>query len=169
VSRATTLRVGFLEGAKYPDGTPVAMVAAIQNDGAPAAGIPPRPFFRNMIKDHSSEWPALIEKILQSSKYDSQRTLEMLGEVIVGQLKQSIADTYDPPLSQVTLLLREIYTIDGTRRAGKTGWPSHMGRRALWRAISEVKSGKQSKLSGTAAKPLIWSAHMLNSVDREVE
>ena len=71
-----TLRVGFLEDATYPAGKPkalraaykarkkagekgavggalygtsVAMVAAIQNYGAPRAGIPPRPFFNNMI------------------------------------------------------------------------------------------------------------------------
>ena len=57
VAVPATLRVGFLENAKYPDGTPVAMVAAIQDYGAPGAGIPPRPFFRNMIADKQREWP----------------------------------------------------------------------------------------------------------------
>ena len=38
IKQAGTLRVGFLEGATYPDGTSVAMVAAIQNFGAPALG-----------------------------------------------------------------------------------------------------------------------------------
>jgi len=34
-----SVRVGFLENATYPDGKPVAMIAAIQEFGAPAAGI----------------------------------------------------------------------------------------------------------------------------------
>jgi hypothetical protein len=48
-----TLRVGFLENAKYPDGTPVAAVAAWQNYGT--GSIPPRPFFSNMVAQKSPE------------------------------------------------------------------------------------------------------------------
>jgi hypothetical protein len=33
LNKPNTLKVGFFEGAKYPDGTSVAMVAAIQNYG----------------------------------------------------------------------------------------------------------------------------------------
>ena len=49
VERSAVLRVGFLEGATYPNGTPVAMIAAIQEFGAPKAGIPPRSYFRPLI------------------------------------------------------------------------------------------------------------------------
>ncbi|MDL2105264.1 hypothetical protein QQJ69_19235, partial [Proteus mirabilis] len=40
------LSVGFFEHSKYPDGTPIAYVASIQELGYPAGGIPPRPFLR---------------------------------------------------------------------------------------------------------------------------
>ena len=62
VASPATLRVGFLEGATYPDGKPVAMIAAIQDFGAPRAGIPPRPFFRNMIAAKKGEWPGAIAR-----------------------------------------------------------------------------------------------------------
>lgn len=36
-----TLRVGFIEGATYPDGTPVALVAAANEFGRPDKNQPP--------------------------------------------------------------------------------------------------------------------------------
>jgi hypothetical protein len=98
-----TVRVGFLENAKYPDGKPVAMIAAIQDFGAPAAGIPPRPFFRNMIANKQGEWPAAIAGLLKASDYDVERALDIAGAAIAGQLKQSIIDTNSPPLAQSTI------------------------------------------------------------------
>lgn len=97
------VRVGFLEGATYPDGTQVAMVAAIQDFGAPAAGIPPRPFFRNMVRERSSEWPATIRRLLLENDYDTERVLTLMGEGIAGQLRQSIVDTNEPPLKPATI------------------------------------------------------------------
>lgn len=97
------LQVGFMSDATYPDGTPVAEIAAIQEFGAPAANIPPRPFFRNMIKEHEAEWGPTISKLLQRTNFDPRRTLSLLGEVIVGDLKQSITDTNAPPLAPATI------------------------------------------------------------------
>ena len=54
LDKAAKVRIGFLENATYPDGKPVAMIAAIQEFGAPARNIPPRPFFRQMIAAKSS-------------------------------------------------------------------------------------------------------------------
>jgi hypothetical protein len=98
-----TLRVGFLEGTTYPDGTSVPMVAAIQDLGAPAAGIPPRPFFRNMIAEHKSEWPGAMKAALISTNYDGEKALAIMGEGIAGQLRQSIVDTNEPPLNPKTI------------------------------------------------------------------
>jgi hypothetical protein len=98
-----SLKVGFLEGATYPDGTPVALIAAIQDGGAPAAGIPPRPFFRNMIAAKQSEWPEGIGIQLKANNYDLAKTLEIVGLAIAGQLRQSIIDTNAPPLAQSTI------------------------------------------------------------------
>jgi hypothetical protein len=103
VSRPATLRVGFLENARYPDGTPVAMIAAIQDFGAPSVGIPPRPFFRNMIKNKQGEWPKAVAGVLKANNYDAVKTLEITGAAIAGQLRQSIIDTNSPPLAPSTI------------------------------------------------------------------
>jgi hypothetical protein len=100
---ASFVKVGFLSGATYPDGKPVAMIAAIQEFGAPAAGIPPRPFFRNMIDAKQSEWPKAIADLLKANGYDAAKTLEQVGQAVSGQLKQSITDTNDPPLKPATV------------------------------------------------------------------
>lgn len=103
ISRPATLRVGFLEGATYPDGTPVAMIAAIQDYGAPKVGIPPRPFFRNMVADKSPEWPNAIAEQLRANNYDPARTLDVVGAAIAGQLRDSILATNEPPLKDATI------------------------------------------------------------------
>lgn len=103
VKTASTVRIGFLEDATYPDGTSVPMVAAIQEFGAPARNIPPRPFFRNMISNKSGEWPKAIGDLLEKNKYDSKKTLEQVGAAIKGQLQQSIVDFDSVPLSPLTI------------------------------------------------------------------
>lgn len=103
VSKAATLSVGFLEGATYPDGTSVPMVAAINEFGAPSRGIPPRPFFRNMIAAKSGEWPKAVGDLLKGNDYDAVKTLSVTGEGIKGQLQQSITDLTSPPLAQSTI------------------------------------------------------------------
>lgn len=103
LANRATLRVGFLENATYPDGKPVAMIGAIQEFGAPAAGIPPRPFFRNMIASKSDEWGPALAGILQSNGYDLRAAFDQAGFAIAGQLRQSIIDTNTPPLAQSTI------------------------------------------------------------------
>lgn len=103
VSRAGAVKVGFLAGATYPDGTPVAAIAAIQNFGAPKVGIPPRPFFTNMVKDESPEWGPKLAKILPAVRYDGPEALRQMGEEIAGALRQSIVDTNSPPLKPATI------------------------------------------------------------------
>lgn len=97
------VRVGFLEGSTYPDGTPTAMVAAIQNFGAPARGIPPRPFFSNMITDKGPHWGDELGKVLKAANYDGALALARMGERIAGQLRESINQTNDPQLSAITV------------------------------------------------------------------
>ena len=103
LKRGAVVKVGFLEEATYPDGTSVAMVAAIQDFGAPSVGIPPRPFFRNMVAAKKDEWPAALEKLLEANDYDAERALALMGEGIAGQLRQSIIDTNEPPLKDATI------------------------------------------------------------------
>jgi len=128
VSHPATLRVGFLEGVTYPDmprkalrkaykkrkksegaiqgakgGVLVAMIAAIQEFGAPSRGIRPRPYFRRMIRAKSPTWGKGVARQLKETNYDATKTLGRTGEVIKGQLQQSIRDLVSPPLSPVTV------------------------------------------------------------------
>lgn len=103
VSKPANLSVGFLEGSTYPDGTPVPLVAAVQEFGAPSRNIPPRPFFRNMVAEKSPEWPDAIATVLKAADYDATRTMMQVGEGIKGQLQQSIIDTNAPPLAPTTV------------------------------------------------------------------
>jgi hypothetical protein len=102
VSKPATLRAGFLENATYPDGTPVATVAAANEFGT--RRIPARPFFRNMIAAKSDEWAPAIGHLLPQNDYDAPKVLALAGEAIKGQLQQSIRDTNAPPLSPVTIV-----------------------------------------------------------------
>jgi hypothetical protein len=103
MSSAKTVRIGFLEGARYPDGTSVALVAALNEYGVPKHGQPPRPFFRNLIAAKKGEWPGAIAQLLRDNGYDAKLTLQLTGEAIAGQLRQSIVDLVSPPLAPSTI------------------------------------------------------------------
>ncbi|WP_302421446.1 hypothetical protein [uncultured Citrobacter sp.] len=100
------LKVGFIDGATYPDGTPVAMVAATNEYGNPANNQPPRPFFRNAIAQHESEWLDAISRGLQKG-VSLDDVLAVVGERAVGDVVQSIATLMDPPLSPATIASRK--------------------------------------------------------------
>lgn len=83
-----SLKVGFLEGATYPDGTPVAYIAAINEFGRMVSGRAgelyyqlPRPFFRNMIADKSPEWGNEMARILSSNNFDMGVALDLMGNI----------------------------------------------------------------------------------------
>lgn len=97
---AGSVRVGFLEKATYPDGKSVASIAAVNEFGGSG---PPRPFFRNMIKANAPSWGDDVGKVLKATNFDASRTLGLMGERIVGQLRQSIRDLTSPPLAPSTV------------------------------------------------------------------
>lgn len=106
IKRGNTVSVGFMEEDTYPEeqgGQPVAYIAAIQNFGAPEQGIPPRPFFSNMVKEESPFWGKQLAEILKEERFDGRRTLDRMGGGIADQLKDSIRNTNEPPLSPVTI------------------------------------------------------------------
>lgn len=146
IGAGEALRVGFLEGSSYPDGTPVAQIAAIQEFGAtiqvqahdveihrslaadgsfnkngkfvkkkkanfstthavPAHSItiPPRPFFRQMIAANSPKWGSAMAKVMKASDYSGAKSLAVMGELLQGQLQQSIRDFSGAPLAQSTI------------------------------------------------------------------
>lgn len=98
-----TLRVGFLEGATYPDGQSVAMVAAANEFGDPGMNRPARPFFRRMLAEQSPLWGDEFGKIALAVNYDAQTLFSLMGERIKDQLQDSIREFTDPALAQSTI------------------------------------------------------------------
>jgi len=157
LTKATKLSVGFMADATYPDGTSVAMVAALDEYGH--GKTPPRPFFRTMIAKESGEWGDLLAAALKATDGDVKKALGQLGAVIVGQLQQSIIDTHEPALSSLTLMLR------GMRSQAK------YREMPFGQLVSEAKARLDAGLSnfGPSTKPLIDTGVMLRSIDSVVE
>lgn len=153
------VRIGFLEGATYPDGTPVAAVAFWNEFGHegnfPA---PPRSFFRSMVSKESPTWGKKMAALAKSTNFDGATVLRLMGEDIAGALRQSIIETNDPPLSETTLMLRDKFWTN----------PGAITIRDVLAAQKAVAEGKEGA-SGTQAKPLVWTGHMLASVGYEVK
>ena len=153
------VQVGFLEGATYPDGTPVAAVAFWDEFGHGGNfPSPPRPYFRTMISKESPEWPKKMAALAKSTKFDGSKVLKFMGEDIAGALRRSIIETNTPQLSPTTLILRKrFWTNPGDITAADVV--------AAQKAAAQGESGA----SGTQAKPLVWSGHLLASVGYEVK
>ncbi len=158
LSKAALLRVGFLEGATYPEtGTPVAQVAWIQENGAPAGRIPARPFFRPMIEKNKDKWGDILGNLLVAHDYDVEKCLGLMGEGMRAQLQQSIHDVNSPPLSDITLMLRKMKSQNqGLVVTGKT----------VGEAARRVAEG--GPIGSVNSKPLDETGHMISSADYEV-
>jgi hypothetical protein len=133
------LRVGFLENAAYPDGTPVALVAGANEFGDPGRNRPPRPFFRSLIADKSQVWPKELGSVIQSCDYDIGQALGLMGERIRSQLQESIRAFAEPGLAESTIAAKSRGRVD----AHSPGYGPE--------------------------KPLIETGHMLNSVDYDIQ
>ena len=104
------VRVGFFATARYPDGTPVAYVAAIQELGYPEGNIPSRPFFRNAIKTGEEKWIKNMARLVRSAtrgNITGDQALERMGSHIAGEVQQSIADGSYDDLEAATLAARQ--------------------------------------------------------------
>lgn len=95
--------VGFGWNDSYPDGTPLALVAALNEYGAPSRGIPPRPFMRLTIARNRAGWPALAAARLKFRNGDVAAALADVGEVIKGQIEDTILSDVPPPNSPATI------------------------------------------------------------------
>lgn len=157
VSKPAVLRAGFLENARYPDGQSVAEVAAIQNFGAPGAGIPARPFFSNAVARGGAEWAGKLAALLKMADYDAEKALAMMGPVVAFDIQKSITETNAPPLSEITLQLRKMrqenpdLVVTGT---------------TVGEAADRARQGVST--AGVSTKPLIDSGTMFRYVSFEV-
>jgi hypothetical protein len=167
MSDAVTAKV--LDLAKKASGS--VQVGFIDNDQAPIAfwnefghkgrfPAPPRPFFRTMVSKESPKWPEMMAGELLRSGMNGKRTLAFMGEEIDGALKESITEGHYTPLSKTTLRLR--YKFGNN--------PQNIRARDVLQAQADVAKGRKNlgMASGDHAKPLIWTADMLNSTSYTV-
>lgn len=156
---AGKVAIGFLEGATYPDGTPVAaaMFWAEFGHGGRFPS-PPRPYFRKMIATESPGWPNKMAELSKAFNYDGKRVLSAMGDDIAGALRESIIQMNDPPLSPTTLALRAKFGNDHTS----------ITIRDVLAAQIQVSQGVAKLASGTQAKPLVWTGHALDSIGWEL-
>ena len=133
-------QVGWFPSAVYPDGTPVAYVATIQEFGAPAQKIPPRSFMRTTIVEKQQEWHKLAESGSRAI-LAGNATPELVMDAICLKAQEDVAEKitqiYEPPLRPATIAARL------RRRADK-------------------------KTVGALDKPLIDSGHMLSTISSQV-
>lgn len=150
LATAKAVRAGFPVGSTFTDGTNMAVAAAANNYGAPSKGIPPRPFFSNAVTAGKATWGKLLALELKRHDFHAARALEGMGAQMAGDIAASLVNTNAPPLSPVTLLLRE-------RFPDRTG----MVFSDVQKARGDVKDGVVPTLSGTGAKPLVWTGQTL--------
>lgn len=99
-SKAQHVQVGVIDGSKYPDGTSVASVAFWNEYGTRIA--PPRPFFRDTIKQEKSNWSALATKAIRAG-YTVEHMLGLVGAQMQTSIQLSIMTWTTPPNAAYTV------------------------------------------------------------------
>jgi len=102
-------KVGFFEGSKYPDGTPVAYVAAIHEFGSKSQGIPARPFLRPTIAQQTAAWRASIKrgaKAITAGTLTPAQFMDALVQLAAGNVAQTISKLQTPALAEATVAAR---------------------------------------------------------------
>lgn len=160
------LQVGWFESARYDEGTPVAGVAAIQEFGSASGGIPPRPFLRPTVAENSYDWIKILETGLKRvlvGKADTTKLLNILGLRASGQVRKTISQLTDPPLSPITLALRK------QKLAGAKIGGALVGATAAAIAEGKTGPGELGDSSGVNTKPLVFDGVMLNTLTYTVD
>jgi hypothetical protein len=164
------VRVGFLEGATYPDGTPVAEIAAVQEFGATI-----------QIEAHETEVYRSVDKdggFNQNGRF-------------VKRVKSNFATTHQVPAHSITIPARPFFR--GMIFSASPTWGSDFAKilkgadfnglkamalmgehlqdqlKTSIRDFTDPSNAARTIAQKGFNKPLINTSHMLNSVDFHVE
>ncbi len=154
-------RVGWFESAQYPDGTPAAYVATIHEFGY--GPIPPRLGMRQMQQQKQPAWREVASTVARKvtrGDLTAEGAMQLITNNAAGDMRKQIASVNSPPLSQVTLLLREY-------KRDNPGAP--IGAKLVGEMAAKVAAGERSSLSGSAAKPLNDSGYLLATLTEIVD
>lgn len=92
---STKMKVGFFEDAKYPDGTPVAQVAAWNEYGTRFH--PERPFMQETLENKTNR-ATILKYLMEAARAtvhntgNARRILAKLGKVVTEEIKITIAN-----------------------------------------------------------------------------
>jgi len=134
-------RVGWFPSAKYEGGQPVAGIAAVQEFGSPARGVPPRSFFRTTATEKRESWADTVEQVSRAAaqgKIEPGRVIEAVALAAEGHVRETITKIQSPPLKQATIDARK-------------------------RRLANGGAGAQA----TIAKPLVDTGILLNTLTSE--
>lgn len=93
---------GFLKKGRFVKRSEANFVSTHTHD-AYAITIPPRPFFRTMIQAHKAEWGPEAAQLLRENNMDVMIVANRMGELISGELKDSIKAFSDPQNAPSTI------------------------------------------------------------------
>jgi hypothetical protein len=134
-------KVGWFEANKYPDGTPVAYVASIQEFGSPQNSIPPRSFMRKTISEKSEDWKKLLASGTRAILAGNSSTSSVIDKVAfraTGDIRKTISTLWEPKLEDSTIQ-------------------------------SRLRQMSNKKLVGNLYKPLVFTGQMLDTLDYRME
>ena len=99
------VKVGYFEHSTYPDGTPIAYVAAIQEMGYVKGGIPARPTLHPAMEAGTPNYKNGVARAFRNAMAgaDLVTGLNAIGEVAAGDVKQAISSLTSPSLNQSTV------------------------------------------------------------------
>lgn len=155
-------KVGYFENSKYPDGTPVAYVAAIQEMGSPARSIPPRPTMRPAQLETENQVRAIAaqgaQQILEG-KNTAYNVMSLIGLAVQNQVSKNIATLVSPALSPLTLAIRKFKKLNPNVK---------MSGFLVGVIAKRLKEGKINT-EGVSTKPLEDTGYMSTQISSVVE
>lgn len=107
-NEATAVEVGFFATAKYPDGLPVATVAAWNEFGTRRpngrVGTPSRPFMRNAIANAEDGIVEIAKRHIDPVDMKINRgTAQLIGAYVQGEIQREIVNLRKPPNAEITI------------------------------------------------------------------
>ncbi len=166
-------KVGWFKSAQYPDGTSVAMVAAIQEYGSPAHSIPPRLGMRQTISENQEKWKRTAARISKKVVRGEAEVKDVLEAVILqaeGDMRRTISKVQEPPLKLSTLILRKQRKL-GNKTTGKSVGEA-VKQAENYNFVGPRPKGQKNpkiNISGVSKKPLVDTRVLINTLTSAVE
>ena len=170
IGRGKAVRVGFLEGSTYPDGTPLPVVAATQEFGG-TVQVPEHQVdvYRKLAKDGDFLREGRFVKRSQSN-FQTTHAVPAHSVTIPARpfMRPAIADNSGGWGADLASLL-QASGYDAGKALAQMGEVIAGQIRASIIAVTEPPLAPSTVARKGSDKPLVETGHMLNSVDYEVE